>query len=163
MTEPATEKRFISDQKKFYWELKHNTCYWSKAFVKELGYSPKDKTTALSFFLDEIIHENYRDSFKNNFYNFLKYDVGFKQKVLLKNSDDSLSEFICKTHNIKAGFDIEKTKKFISFLKSKLNTPKKIRDDNFYYLETATMTSTGSWYIDFEKKKSYWDNITRKI
>ncbi|WP_299105912.1 PAS domain-containing sensor histidine kinase [uncultured Winogradskyella sp.] len=39
----------------------------------------------------------------------------------------------------------------------------KLEEDNFYYRESALMTSTGSWYIDFENKKSYWDDITRTI
>tara|TARA_R110002111_G_scaffold197973_1_gene263675 strand:+ start:5880 stop:7007 length:1128 start_codon:yes stop_codon:yes gene_type:complete len=39
----------------------------------------------------------------------------------------------------------------------------KLEEDNFFYRESALMTSTGSWYIDFENKKSYWDDITRKI
>ncbi len=33
----------------------------------------------------------------------------------------------------------------------------------FHYQETAVMSATGSWYIDFENKKSYWDNEAKKI
>lgn len=39
----------------------------------------------------------------------------------------------------------------------------KLEEDNFYYRESALMTSTGSWYIDFENKKTHWDDITRTI
>ncbi|WP_299102435.1 PAS domain-containing sensor histidine kinase [uncultured Winogradskyella sp.] len=40
---------------------------------------------------------------------------------------------------------------------------RKLEEDNFYYRESALMTSTGSWYIDFVNKKSYWDDITRNL
>jgi len=42
-------------------------------------------------------------------------------------------------------------------------TSEKIKDDNFYYRETAEMTATGSWFIDFKEQKSYWDHETRRI
>ncbi|MUU78528.1 sensor histidine kinase [Winogradskyella endarachnes] len=38
-----------------------------------------------------------------------------------------------------------------------------LEDDNFNYRESALLTSTGSWYIDYENKKSYWDDITRNL
>ncbi|WP_405575036.1 ATP-binding protein [Winogradskyella sp. Asnod2-B02-A] len=48
-------------------------------------------------------------------------------------------------------------------LKRHIIPNEKLEEDNFYYHESALMTSTGSWYIDFENKKSYWDDITRTI
>jgi signal transduction histidine kinase len=48
-------------------------------------------------------------------------------------------------------------------LKRHIIPNEKLEEDNFYYRESALMTSTGSWFIDFENKKSYWDDITRKI
>ncbi|NRD19072.1 PAS domain-containing sensor histidine kinase [Winogradskyella eckloniae] len=47
--------------------------------------------------------------------------------------------------------------------KQHIISSEKLEEDNFYYRESALMTSTGSWYIDFENKKSYWDDITRSI
>lgn len=33
----------------------------------------------------------------------------------------------------------------------------------FYYQEMAIMSSTGSWYVNFKNKKSYWDDEAKKI
>ncbi|MBC2843548.1 PAS domain-containing sensor histidine kinase [Winogradskyella flava] len=163
MTESALKQNLIPDKKIAYWELNNNTSFWSKAFIKQLKFKPREVDTSLNYFLDSIIHENYREAFKDNFYNLVRNDVDFRQKLLLKNRSGGYSEFICKTNDeLKISLNKESTKT-IFFFKSKLKTHKKVRDNNFYYLETATMTSTGSWYIDFEKKKSYWDDITRKI
>ncbi|WP_299120640.1 ATP-binding protein [uncultured Winogradskyella sp.] len=162
MTEPALKKNIISNNEICYWELINNTSHWSKAFIKELGYSKKKVVTTIDFFLDHIIHEDYRAPFKDNFYNLVRHDVDFKQNILLKNKEGKYLEYICKT-NDEIAVDTNINSKTIFFFKTKLKTHKKVRVDNFYYQETATMTSTGSWYVDFEKKKSYWDNITRKI
>lgn len=34
---------------------------------------------------------------------------------------------------------------------------------DFNYRENAQMTATGSWYIDFKKQRSFWDDQTKKI
>ena len=158
MTESALKQNLISNNKICYWELSNNTHYWSKAFVKKLGYTAKEVETTLHFFLEHIIHKDYRVVFKDNFYNFVRHNIDFKQKILLKNKDSKYLEYTCKTNN-DVVVDSNNNSKTIFFFKGKLKT----KTDNFYYHETAAMTSTGSWYVDFEKKKSYWDNITRKI
>jgi signal transduction histidine kinase len=163
MTESALKENLISNSKLCYWELKNNTSYWSEAFISELGYKLDDITIKLEFFLDHIIQKEYRASFKDNFYNLVRHDVNFKQNIFLQNKKGEFLEYICKTNEELEVSSDSKNAKTIFFFKSKLKTHEKLRADNFYYLETAVMTSTGSWHIDFENKKSYWDNITRKI
>jgi len=163
MTESALKKNLISNGELCYWELKDNTSYWSEAFIKELGYDIDDITIKLDFFLDNIINKEYRESFKSNFYNLVRHDVDFKQNISLQNKDGESLEYICKTNEELDVPSNDKNSKIIFFFKSKLKTHEKLRDDSFYYIETAAMTSTGSWYIDFENKKSHWDSITRKI
>jgi len=163
MIESHPKENLISNNNLCYWELNNNTSYWSKAFIKELGYNLDNIIIKLDFFLDNIIEKEYRDSFKNNFYNLVRYNIGFKQSILLKNTKGEALEYICKTHEELNVPLKNKSSKVIFFFQSKLKRHEKLRDNNFYYMETAAMTSTGSWYIDFEKKKSYWDNITREI
>ncbi|WP_298893150.1 PAS domain-containing sensor histidine kinase [uncultured Psychroserpens sp.] len=162
MTESALKEKLIPNSEYCYWELNDNTSYWSKAFINNLGYQPNDVTIKLDFFLNNIIHEDYRAHFKDNFYNLVRHDVDFKQNVLLLSKEGKYLEYVCKT-NDDINIDSKENSKTIFFFKSKLNTHEKVRGGTFYYHETAMMTSTGSWYIDFEKKKSYWDHITRKI
>ena len=163
MIESALKQNLIPNKKIAYWELSNNTSYWSKAFIKQLGFESKDVETSIKYFLSTLIHKDYREAFKDNFYNLVRNDVDFRQKLLIKNNEGGYSEFICKT-NDELKISLKKEDAItIFFFKSKVDIHEKVRDNNFYYLETAAMTSTGSWYVDFEKKKSYWDNITRKI
>ncbi|NRD21990.1 PAS domain-containing sensor histidine kinase [Winogradskyella litoriviva] len=48
-------------------------------------------------------------------------------------------------------------------LKRQFKPNKELDKHIFHYQESASMTSTGSWFIDLENKKSYWDDIAKKI
>lgn len=162
MTESTLHSHVISNSALCYWELCNNTSYWSEAFIRELGYSLNEVNIKLDFFLNQILHDDYKSSFKDNFYNLVRHHVDFKQTVFLRHKNGDFLEYVCKT-NEDIIINSRDNSKSIFFFKSKLKTHEKVRGDYFYYQETAVMTSTGSWYIDFEKKKSYWDHITRKI
>ena len=161
MTESTVIKNVISNSDVSYWELKDNTSYWSEAFIKLLGYDAEDLSINLDYFLEHIIHENNKATFRDNFYNLVRHDENFRQNIQLLNKNGTYNEFVCKTID-ETEVDIQENSKVVFFFQSKLNTHIKVKNE-FYYKETATMTSTGSWYIDFENKKSYWDKITRKI
>lgn len=162
MKESTLKEHLISNNELCYWELNNNTSYWSEAFIDQLGYKLDDVQVKLDYFLNHIVHEDYKSSFKDNFYNLVRHDVDFKQNVFLLHKNGEYLEYVCKT-NEDLIINCKDNSKTIFFFKSKLRTHEKVRGDKFYYQETAVMTSTGSWYIDFEKKKSYWDHITRKI
>ena len=162
MFQTYTAKNVIEEINLGYWELHDNTSYWSSAFIKRLGYSCNDISISLSYFLDHLIHPDHKNLFQDHFFNLVDNKVHFQQHILIKEASGTYSEFICKTD-----VDIPITKRdhssHIFFFKSKLTTHDKVKGAPFYYDETAQMTSTGSWYIDFEKRKTYWDRITREI
>ncbi len=155
-------KNVIDDLDAGYWELNNNTSYWSSAFIKNLGYSPEEITVKLNFFLDHIIHKDDRNLFKDNFYSLVRHDSHFKQTISLLCKDGEYREYVCKT-NEELPVNIQVDSKVVFFFEVKLKTHEKVKDDQFYFYETAAMTSTGSWYVDFKNRKSYWDMQTRKI
>ena len=146
-----------------YWELKENDdIHWSDTFLLSLNYTKDHLDTSLQFFLDNIIHKEDRPIFKNNFFSLIKNNSDFRQSMLLKNKNGKYKEFVCTTNN-GLSVKLDDNSKFIFFNKRKFKTNKKVKKNKFYYKETAEMTKTGSWYIDFLKKKSYWDQQSRRI
>ncbi len=158
-----TVNRVLDDIDVGYWELKSNDdLYWSKAFLSSLGYSHKKANVSLNFFIDNLIHKGDCSLFKNNFFAFLKNGTDFRQSMLIKSKKGKYKEFVCTTNS--RVFDKKNEKsKFIFFYKRKFKTNKELKKDKFYYKETAEMAQTGSWFIDFVKQKSYWDQQTRRI
>ena len=160
MSQSIVKKHVISNTEVCYWELNNNTIFWSQALIAQLGYELSQIETNLDFFLDKIIHAKNMSIFKDNFFNLVRHDVNFKQNILLLNSKGQYDEFVCKT-NDNLNVTLKTGSQVVYFFKAKLKTHDKVKSD-YYYKETAAMTSTGSWYIDFENKASYWDQITRK-
>jgi len=154
--------KIINDVDIAFWGIKNNEVYWSKAFLSSLGYSKKDINIDLDFFLNKLIHKDDIKQFRNNFYCLIKSNTPFRQSMLIKSRKGKYKEFVCTTNN-NLLIKIDQGSKFIFFNKRKLKTSKKVKKDKFYYKETAEMTKTGSWYIDFIKQKSYWDQQTRRI
>ncbi|MFS4482585.1 ATP-binding protein [Hyunsoonleella sp. 2307UL5-6] len=146
-----------------YWELKDNDdMFWSKAFLSSLKYTEEHVKISLNYFLNHLIHKVDQEQFKNNFFGFIKNGTDFRQSMLIKSKKGKYKEFVCTTnHNI--SFKVNEESKFIFFNKRKIKTSKKLTKNKFYYKETAEMTKTGSWYVDFIKQKSYWDHQTRRI
>ena len=161
MSESIVQKYVIPNSKICYWELNDNTSFWSLAFITALGYDASKIETNLDFFLNQIIHSKNKSVFKDNFYNLVRYDVNFKQNIFLLNNEGEYDEYICKT-NEELDVNLKTDSKAVYFFKAKIKTHEKVNGD-YYSRETAEMTSIGSWYIDFENKSTYWDQITRKI
>lgn len=145
-----------------YWELKNNTSYWSSAFISDLGYKQSEIATKLDFFLERLIHKNDKALFRDNFFSLVENNVGFKQNIQIKKKTNEYKEYTCKTNSV-LPVNIHDTSKIIFFFENKIKTNAKVKDNNFYYRESAEMTSTGSWYVDFLDQKSYWDKETRRI
>lgn len=145
-----------------YWEVKNNETYWSSAFLSSLGYTEKEVQINLDFFMNNLIHKDDNKLFKNNLFSLIKNNSDFRQSMLIKTKKGKYKEFVCTTsHNLFLKSD--QNSKIIFFNKRKFKTNKKVKKDKFFYKQTAEMTQTGSWYIDFLKKKSYWDQQTRRI
>jgi len=100
--------------------------------------------------------------FQDNFYDLVRHDRHFKQKVLLLCKDGEYKEFVCKS-NEELPVNIQVNSKVLFFFESKEGAFSEEDDELFYFKETAEMTSTGSWFVDFENKKSHWDLQTKRI
>lgn len=155
-------KSTINDFNLSFWELKDNEIYWSKNFLSNLHYSKRDINFKLDYFLNDLIHKDDNDQFKNNFFALIKSNTPFRQSILIKSKKGKYKEFVCST-NEDLSSRLDKSSKFIFFSKRKLKTNKKVNTGKFFYKQTAEMSKTGSWYIDFIKRKTYWDQQTRRI
>jgi len=152
----------IDDQDIGYWELYNNNSRWSSGLLKQLGYHKDEVEINLEFFLNNLIHPDNRDDFRDNFFGLVRHYLDFTHLLSIKCKDGSYKEFVCLT-NDNLPLNAREEAKFIIFNKKKYKSSRKVKKDNFYYRESAEMTSTGSWYVDFIKQKSYWDYQTKKI
>ena len=155
-------KNVIDDLDIGYWELHNNISNWSAAFLKVLGYEPEDVEIKLDYFLNHLIHSDHRADFRDNFYSLVRNHLDFKQVIAIKCKNGEYKEFICLT-NDNLPINVHGDAMVIFFNERKFKTSEKVKKDYFYYRENAEMTSTGSWYVDFKKQKSYWDDQARKI
>ena len=145
-----------------YWEIKDDSCTWSSGFAKNLGFQAQDIEPSLNFFIENLIHPEDKTLFRDNFFSYIGNEIHFSQHLQILNKENKYVDFTCKT-NAKLPINFSEEGKFLFFFKRKSKTPEKVKRSNFYYYETAEMTSTGSWYIDFEKRKSYWDYQAKLI
>ncbi len=154
----------VRDLNAGYWELHTNPEKenWSEKFYENIGYTKEEVPSTIDYFLEHLLHKEDVDVFRDNFLNYRRNAVNFKQhiKILSKQGDYKL--FRCAT-NDELPVNIKSDINLIFFFEIKLEPEQDISKDNFYYKETAQMTETGSWYVDFQKRKSYWDFETRRI
>jgi len=156
------DPHFIDNSKSEYWEISSNIFYWSSAFLKKIGYDKTEIKEDIIYFLKYLIHDDCREAFRDSFFNYIKNDSIFDLDIQIKCKSGNYKEFRCFT-------SYESTKKFnkntkaIFFKERKVVTDDRVKNNGFFYRESAEMTKTGSWFIDFLKQKSYWDQQTRKI
>ncbi len=146
-----------------YWKIVNNeNFFWSSAFLENLGYTIDEVDVKLDFFINKLLEEKYKNQFKKNFNNLIKNRSNFNQQIRILHKSGDYKEYTCKTND---GFSlsVKKNSNFIFFIKKRPETHEKLRHSNFYYGETAKMTRTGSWYIDFIQQKSYWDNESKRL
>ncbi|WP_062053637.1 ATP-binding protein [Aquimarina longa] len=147
-----------------YWELCDDSQkeIWSKKFYESLGYMKEEVRPTIDYFLEYLIHEDDTSVFRDNFLNYKNNSIDFRQHIKILAKEGKYKLYRCAT-NDELPVDIKSEVNFIFFSEVKLEPEQATTKDNFYYKETAQMTSTGSWYVDFEEKKSYWDFETRRI
>jgi len=163
MIKNALFKNVIDDLDIGYWHLKDNTIYWSTALFEALGFQEEDIQTNLDYFVNNLLHEKCKNIFIDNFYNLTRNDSDFRQIIEIKCKNGQYKEFVCKSNDeLPVNVHTDDTQ-VIFFFERKIKTPSKVKDDYFYYRESAQMTKTGSWYVDFKKQKSYWDLETKRI
>ncbi len=154
----------IRDFNAGYWELYTDPDkeVWSQKFYEGIGYAKEELESTIDYFLEHLIHKEDVEIFRDNFLNYRKNNVDFKQHIKIATKQGDYKLFRCAT-NDQLPVNIKSEINLIFFFEIKLEPDQDITKDNFYYKETAQMTSTGSWYVDFDKRKSYWDFETRRI
>ena len=153
----------LQDPQVGHWVIHDNKISWSAVFLDILGCSVDDIHINLNYFLYVVLEAGQRDVFRNNYFSFLNDGEDFEQTLTLTSKKGTSKEYRCKTANqssIKRQFT---NSKVILFIPMSIETNDRVKDNNFYYRETAEMNSTGSWYVDFIKKRTYWDQETRRI
>ncbi|MEO8773733.1 MAG: PAS domain-containing sensor histidine kinase [Gelidibacter sp.] len=153
----------IQDPHVGHWEINDNQISWSAAFLDIIGCSVEDVHIDLNYFLYTVLEKGQRDIFRNYYFSLLSDGEDFEQTLTLRCKNGELKEFRCKSgikSPVKKGHS---SSKVISFIPVKIKTNDQVKDDNFYYRETAEMNSTGSWYLDFINKRTYWDQEARRI
>lgn len=156
--------KVIQDFNAGYWELKKNPEeeIWSEKFYESLGCSKNELESTIDYFLNHLIHNEDVELFRDNFLNYRRNAIHFRQHIKILDKQGNYKLFRCATNN-ELPVNIKSTTNLIFFIEIKLEPEQDITKDNFYYKETAQMTATGSWYVDFEERKSYWDFETRRI
>ena len=154
----------IQDLNAGYWELyvDPDREIWSEKFYTNIGFQRAEVEENIDYFLNHLIHKEDIDLFRDNFLNYRKNSIDFKQHIKILTKDGSYKLFRCAT-NQELPVNIKSEVLLIFFIEIKLEPEQDISKDNFYYKETAQMTATGSWYVDFHNRKSYWDFETRRI
>ncbi len=154
----------IRDINAGYWQLHTDPDkeIWSDKFYMDLGFTKKELKSNIDHFLEKLIHKDDVEVFRDNFLNYRKNSVNFKQHIKILTKSGNYKLFRCAT-NDELPVNIKSEVNLIFFFEIKLEPEQAITKDNFYYKETAQMTATGSWYVDFHKRKSYWDFETKRI
>jgi len=162
MLENNLNPHVVDDLKSEYWEVSPNVFYWSSAFLKKIGYEKVEIKEDIIYFLKHLIHDDYREAFRDSFFNYIKNESIFDLEILIKCKHGKYKEFRCYSSS-KTTKNNKKKYKYIFFKERKLVTDYRVKNNAFFYRESAEMTKTGSWFIDFLNQKSYWDQQTRKI
>ena len=136
---------------------------WSSSFLESLGYTSDPATQNFTYFLDHMLHPEDREVFYDKYKTYHAEGAEFKHYVRIKNYRGTYKLFRISTRE-ELPIDIQSDVKLLFFFEVMIEkAAESLRKDNFYYKETAEMTATGSWYVDFVNKKSYWDFETRRI
>lgn len=146
-----------------YWEVHKDYVGWSSAFLSGIGYAVEDIKINLNYFLYTLLNQEQRDLFRDNYFSLINEDQDFEQTLTLKCKHGQFKEFKCSsTIRVSVGKQ-HPDSKILVFAPFKKTINDRIKTDNFYYRETAEMTSSGSWFIDLVNKKTYWDEEARRI
>ena len=156
--------KVIEDLKAGYWKILNNPNkeIWSDTFYDQIGYPKEEIQSGFDIFLNKLLHPEDVELFRDNFLNYRNSAANFKQHIKIKHKKGNYIIFRCAT-NDELPVNIQSDTRLLFFFEVRLQPEQNIIKDNFYYRETAEMTSTGSWFVDFRNRKSYWDFETKKI
>ncbi|APU67985.1 MAG: PAS domain-containing sensor histidine kinase [Bacteroidota bacterium] len=147
-----------------YWKVNlfSKEITWSEHFNALVG-NPEIREDRFEFFINQILHADYRYDFRIHFEELLKKNEPFSFEIKLKLANGKYRWFECKNLRSKGqNFKETAVLLFVNIHQSKRDQYT-IEENFFYYRETAEMTSTGGWYIDTITKNIYWDDVSKKI
>ncbi len=153
----------IQDPNVGYWRINGSQISWSASFLDIIGCSVQDVHIDLNYFLYTVLEAGQRDIFRNNYFGLLNDGEDFEQALTLRCKNGDFKKFKCKSAIKASQNNGQSDSKIISFIPVKIKSNAREKDNNFFYRETAEMNSTGSWYVDFINKRTYWDQETRRI
>ncbi len=147
-----------------YWKINLLTkeISWSEHFNSLIG-DPDAGNDKFGFFLEHILHKDYRYDFREHFEELVSRNKPFSAEIRLKLENGKYRWFECR--NLKSrekGLADAAVLLFVNIHQAKRDQYT-IEENFFYYRETAEMTSTGGWYLDVKTQAVYWDNVTKKI
>src|SRR6056297_2446970 len=147
-----------------YWKINLLTkeISWSPHFNFLIG-NPDAGGDKFDFFLNNILHKDYRYDFREHFEDLTNRHKPFTAEIRLKLENGKYRWFECR--NLKSrekGMADAAVLLFVNIHQAKRDQYT-IEENFFYYRETAEMTSTGGWYLDVNTNAVYWDNVTKKI
>ena len=147
-----------------YWKINLLTkdITWSEHFNYLIG-KPDPGEDKFEFFLNHVLHKDYRYDFRENFEDLITKQKPFTSELRLKLESGKYRWFECR--NLKSrekGMADAAVLLFVNIHQAKRDQYT-IEENFFYYRETAEMTSTGGWYLDVNTNSVYWDNVTKKI
>lgn len=147
-----------------YWKINLLTkeILWSEHFNHLIG-NPDTGNDKFEYFLNNILHKDYRYDFREHFNNLTSRYKPFNAEIRLKLENGKYRWFECR--NLKSrnkGQSDAAVLLFVNIHQAKRDQYT-IEENFFYYRETAEMTSTGGWYLDVNSNVIYWDNVTKKI
>ncbi|MEG9327645.1 PAS domain-containing sensor histidine kinase [Salinimicrobium catena] len=147
-----------------YWKINLLTreISWSEHFNHLIG-DPDPGNNKLEYFLEHVLHKDYRYDFREHFEDLVARHKPFTAEVRLKLENGKYRWFECR--NLKSrekGLTDAAVLLFVNIHQAKRDQYT-IEENFFYYRETAEMTSTGGWYLDVKTNVVYWDNVTKKI
>lgn len=147
-----------------YWKINLLTkeISWSEHFDFLIG-KPDTGQEKFEYFLNNILHKDYRYDFRKYFEDLTLHNKPFSTEVRLKLENGKYRWFECR--NLKSrekGLADAAVLLFVNIHQAKRDQYT-IEENFFYYRETAEMTSTGGWYLDIKTNAIYWDNVTKKI
>ncbi|UJH90305.1 PAS domain-containing protein [Antarcticibacterium sp. 1MA-6-2] len=148
-----------------YWKIDLITreITWSEHFQSLVG-APPSGSSRFDYFINNILHKDYRYDFRVGFENLTKGAESFSQEIKLKLQNEKYRWFECRNLKSKDNSSHRDTAVllFVNIHQSKRDQYT-IEENFFYYRETAEMTSTGGWYVDTVHKAIYWDEVTKRI
>ncbi len=147
-----------------YWKINlfSKEISWSEHFNSLVG-KPEIREDRFEFFINHILHADYRYDFRIHFEELIKKNEAFSFEIKLKLGNGKYRWFECKNLKSKGqSFRETAVLLFVNIHQSKRDQYT-IEENFFYYRETAEMTSTGGWYVDTVNKHIYWDDVSKKI